>query len=134
MWHEIWNDYFRISCFIKEIIVAERWTRHDTELLSSRLYHQKDRIRCTVDLQISSRSTTCSRLDHLFVNIERLSRYKARMIIRVNRIDWIVSSERLNLSCYWLLDTFSLYDLIWICCTACSRFEYIYFFVNVNVL
>ena len=134
MWHEIWNDYFRISCFIKEIIFAKRWTRYDIELFSSRLYHQKNRIRCIVDLRIFFRFTICSKLDHLFVNIKRLSRYKVRMTIRINRIDWIVLSEKLNLSCYWLLDTFSLYDLIWICCTTCSRLEYIYFFVNVNVL
>ena len=36
---QIW--LFRINCFVKEIIFAECWTRHDIELFSNQLYYQK---------------------------------------------------------------------------------------------
>ena len=89
-------------------------------------------IRCAIDFQIFSRYTTCSRLVRLFVTIERLSRrnkvtfnFERVMILNVKLFESIVSSKRLHLSCYWILDTFSLYDLIWICCTTCSWLDYI---------
>ena len=38
----------------------------------------------------------------------------------------IVSQEKLNLSCYWFSNTFSLYDLIWICCTTLIIFVIVF--------
>ena len=85
--------------------------------------------------------------DHLFVTIERWSRrdidmiiwincfvtwiifaknarHRTRHDIRLSRVDCII--KKIVLSCCWFSNKFSLYDLIWICCTICSRLDYIY--------
>ena len=112
----------------------------------------KNCIRRAIDFQISSRYTICSRFVRLFLTIkrERSSRRAIDMTIRINVLsnelhlqntinferDMIlnvklfestVSSKKLNLSCYWFSNTFSLYDLIWICCTTCSRLDYTFY-------
>ena len=112
----------------------------------------KNCIRRVIDFQIFSRCIICSKLDHLFLIVKRkrLSRRVINMIIWINILsnelhlqntinferdiilnvklfESIVSSKKLNLSCYWFSNTFSLYNLIWICCTICSLFNCIFY-------
>ena len=124
IWHNCSNQLFYQKNYIY-------WTRSESNALwywiaLESIVLSNDCIRCIIHFRISSRYTICSKLVRLFETIEcRFASWCWHDTISIWLFESIVSSERLHLSCYWLLDTFSLHDLIWICCTTCSWLDYI---------
>ena len=78
--------------------IYRHWTRHDTELLSSRLYHRK--IAFALLLIIG------------YLSAVRFGRDLAAILIWL--FQSVISSERLHMPCCWLSDTFPLYGLPWL--------------------
>ena len=100
LWHEIWNDYFRINCFIKKIIFAKRWTRHDIEC-------QIVRINCIIKkiefvMLLIFRYVfviwfDLNLLHDLFVIIKRLSCRDIDITISVNWfVKWIIFAKNVR--------------------------------------
>ena len=104
----------RVSCLVKKIISAERWTRHDTELLSSQLYHQKTAFvvllifRYLFAARLSRDLITYSCLQNVdrvaILTWKILEDVTISMTARIScSIKWIAFTEFLNASRYqWL--------------------------------
>ena len=117
-----WRDYSN-QLFCQENYICRHWTRHDTELLSNRLYHSKIAFAVLLIFRYLFVVWFDRDLTWLFESIVSSTELHLQNFWTRHDTVWlfqsIVSSKRLHMRCYWLSDTSSLYDLIVICCTTC---------------